>query len=330
MSTCGASSTVRTRCCRRPPRTSSGSSAATPGPEFDALTCAGLIGALDPPLPLLDTLASAHLVHQHTPGRYTLHDLLRLYAAELLDDGPPQERVDGTERLLRHFLDTARLADHHLEPWRPTPGDPPEPTAVQPPIGDNATAADWFETELPSLQAAIARAADTPGLGGYAWRLADACAVHLRRSGRRAQRAALHALARDAAARSGDRVTRARPRRLADALSRLNRTEEALGLLYEALRACRALGEVEGVREVRLSLVRAYDSGGAPAERCRTPGSPSPWRSAPEIRRRWPTDSPPWPSSGSGWESTPAPWTTRAGPSSSTRRSVTSTARRAS
>ncbi|MFC9189225.1 ATP-binding protein [Streptomyces cyaneofuscatus] len=236
-----------------------------PGPEFDALTCAGLIGAPDPPLPLLDTLASAHLVHQHTPGRYTLHDLLRLYAAELLDDGPPQERVDGTERLLRHFLDTARLADHHLEPWRPTPGDPPKPTAVQPPIGDNATAAGWFETELPSLQAAIARAADTPGLGGYAWRLADACAVHLRRSGRRAQRAALHALARDAAARSGDRVAHATAtRRLADALSRLNRTEEALGLLYEALRACRALGEVEGVREVRLSLVRAYDSGGDP------------------------------------------------------------------
>ncbi|MFD5159384.1 ATP-binding protein [Streptomyces hawaiiensis] len=236
-----------------------------PGPEIDATACAGLIGATDPPIALLDTLTAAHLVRQHTPGRYTLHDLLRLYAAELLDGGPPQERRDGTERLLRHYLDTARLADHHLEPWRPTPGGAPRPTAAQPPIGDHAAATGWFETELSSLQAVIALAAATLGLESYAWRLADACAVHLRRSGRRAQRAAVHALARDAADRAGDRAARATAtRRLADALSRLNRTREALDLLHEALRTCRDLGDEEGVREVRLSLVRVYDSYGDP------------------------------------------------------------------
>ncbi|MEU3970073.1 tetratricopeptide repeat protein [Streptomyces pseudogriseolus] len=53
-------------------------------------------------------------------------------------------------------------------------------------------------------------------------------------------------------------------RRLADALSRLNRTKEALGLLHETLRACRDLGDEEGVREVRLSLVRVYGSCGDP------------------------------------------------------------------
>ncbi|MFD1660589.1 ATP-binding protein [Streptomyces caeni] len=236
-----------------------------PGPEFDATACAGLIGATDPPTALLDTLTAAHLVRQHTPGRYALHDLLRLYAAELLDGGPPQERREGTERLLRHYLDTARLADHHLEPWRPTPRGAPKPTAEQSPIGDHAAATGWFEAELSSLQAVIAQAAATVGLEPYAWRLADACAVHLRRSGRRAQRAAVHALARDAAGRAGDRAARATAtRRLADALSRLNRTGEALDLLYETLRTCRDLGDEEGVREVRLSLVRVYDSCGAP------------------------------------------------------------------
>ncbi|MGW0335642.1 ATP-binding protein [Streptomyces sp. NPDC003011] len=235
-----------------------------PGPEIDATACAGLIGATEPPTALLDTLTAAHLVRQHTPGRYTLHDLLRLYAAELLD-GLPRERRDGTERLLRHYLDTARLADHHLEPWRPAPGGAPRPTAAQPPIDGHAAATGWFEAELSALQAVIALAAATPGLEPYAWRLADACAVHLRRSGRRAQRAAVHALARDAAGRAGDRAARATAtRRLADALSRLNRTREALDLLYETLRTCRDLADEEGVREVRLSLVRVYSSCGDP------------------------------------------------------------------
>ncbi|MGY4965746.1 ATP-binding protein [Streptomyces sp. 900105245] len=236
-----------------------------PGPDIDGTSCAGLVGASDPPTALLDTLTAAHLVRQHTPGRYALHDLLRLYAAELLDGGPPQERREGTERLLRHYVDTARLADHHLEPWRPAPGGPPKPTAAQPAIGDRATATGWFETELSSLQALVAQAAVAPGLEPYAWRLADACAVHLRRSGHRTQRAAVHALARDAAARAADRAAHATAtRRLADALSRLHRTREALGLLHEALRTCRDLGDEEGVREVRLSLVRVHGSCGDP------------------------------------------------------------------
>ncbi|WP_435253600.1 ATP-binding protein [Streptomyces sp. 1222.5] len=236
-----------------------------PGPDIDGTSCAGLVGAPDPPTALLDTLTAAHLVRQHTPGRYALHDLLRLYAAELLDGGPPQERREGTERLLRHYVDTARLADHHLEPWRPAPGGPPKPTAAQPAIGDRATATGWFETELSSLQALVAQAAVTPGLEPYAWRLADACAVHLRRSGHRTQRAAVHALARDAADRAADRAAHATAtRRLADALSRLHRTREALGLLHEALRTCRDLGDEEGVREVRLSLVRVHGSCGDP------------------------------------------------------------------
>ncbi|MFF0204852.1 ATP-binding protein [Streptomyces sp. NPDC005017] len=236
-----------------------------PGPEIDAMACAGLIGAPDPPTMLLDSLTAAYLVREHTPGRYTLHDLLRLYAVELLDSGPPEERRDATERMLRHYLDTARLADHHLEPWRPTTGETPGPAAGQPPIDDRAGATGWFEAELPSLQAVIAQAAATPGLEPYAWRLADACAVHLRRSGRRAQRAAVHALARDAADRASDDAARATAtRRLADALSRLHRTEEALDLLYEALRTCRRLRDDEGVREARLSLVRVHASRGDP------------------------------------------------------------------
>lgn len=236
-----------------------------PGPEIDAPACAALVGAPDPPGPALAALTAAHLLSEHSPGRYTLHDLLRLYAGELLDGGPPQERRAALERLLAHYLDTARSADRHLEPWRPAPDAPPRPLGAQPPIGDHAAATRWFETELATLQALIAVAAATDGLEPYAWRLAGACAVHLRRCGRRAQRAAVHRLAREAAVRAGDRPARATAtRRLADALSRLSRHQEALDLLYEALRECREGGDQEGVREVRLSLVRVHASRGDP------------------------------------------------------------------
>ncbi|MDX3645829.1 hypothetical protein P1P70_41910, partial [Streptomyces sp. MB09-02B] len=55
-----------------------------PGPDLDAETAAALAG-----LPVrrarqvLDGLADAHLVREHTPGRYTQHELLRALAAEL-------------------------------------------------------------------------------------------------------------------------------------------------------------------------------------------------------------------------------------------------------
>ncbi|MDX2783319.1 NB-ARC domain-containing protein [Streptomyces caniscabiei] len=57
-----------------------------PGPDLDAETVAALAG-----LPLrrarqaLDALADAHLVTEHTPGRYAQHQLLRALAAELTE-----------------------------------------------------------------------------------------------------------------------------------------------------------------------------------------------------------------------------------------------------
>ena len=329
-----------------------------PGPDVDGPACAALTDAATPPRALLDTLAAAHLVQQHTPGRFVLHDLLRLYAKELADRGPAEERRAGTERLLRHYLAAARLADHRLEPWRPpqaddpdpepgpsagsapggttpdptdpadtygrtatppdpydpspapadpadttpgttdpadtygrtaTPPDPTDPagtshqagtapgptaappgpavppslTALEPLLADRTGAMAWFDTELGTLQAVIAQAAATDGLESYAWRLARACTVYLRRSGRRFQRGYVQELARGAAAKAGDGAAWATAtRQLGDAVSRLDRPEEALRLLYAALRECRRLGDDEGVREVRLSLVRVHASRG--------------------------------------------------------------------
>ncbi|MFI6333514.1 ATP-binding protein [Streptomyces sp. NPDC050535] len=232
-----------------------------PGPDLDGGACAALLGTPAVPRALLDTLTSAHLVQQHAPGRYVLHDLLRLYAKERADAGPEDERRAATERLLRHYVEAARYADLRLEPWRP--GSAAQAPATLTELEDHRDATDWFERELAVLQAVIAQAAASEGLEHYAWRLAEALAVHLRRSGRRHQRAAVHGLARAAAERAGNRPAWASAtRRHADALSRLHRSEEALELLRTALRTCRALDDCEGTRAVRLSLVRVHAARG--------------------------------------------------------------------
>ncbi|WRZ54555.1 NB-ARC domain-containing protein [Streptomyces sp. NBC_01314] len=75
-----------------------------PGPGLAPDTAAALAG-----LPvrrarlLLDDLADAHLVTEHAPGRYTQHDLLRVFAAELATthDSPEDLRA-ARRRLLDH------------------------------------------------------------------------------------------------------------------------------------------------------------------------------------------------------------------------------------
>ncbi|MFG1659939.1 BTAD domain-containing putative transcriptional regulator [Micromonospora chersina] len=73
--------------------------AAHPGPDLTVAAAAGLAGAEpDRVRPALRELAAAHLVVEHTPGRYALHDLLRAYADELGRDDP--DRSAATRRMV--------------------------------------------------------------------------------------------------------------------------------------------------------------------------------------------------------------------------------------
>jgi hypothetical protein len=65
---------------------------------------------------LLDQLVAAHLVEQHHPNHYALHDLVRLYAADLATHDPPADREAAIGRLLDWYLHTAASGD-----WTPAP-----------------------------------------------------------------------------------------------------------------------------------------------------------------------------------------------------------------
>lgn len=144
-----------------------------PGTEITAPAAAALA---DFPLPqatrLLDRLASGHLIVEHTRDRYTLHDLLRLYAADLAASDGALDRRAALDRLYDHYLRgvqaaTMRLFPHVLQ------------LPVSEPIAaDHTRALAWLDAELPSLMAAISHAA-AHGSHAFAWQLADALRGYL-------------------------------------------------------------------------------------------------------------------------------------------------------
>jgi len=152
-----------------------------PGPDISAAAAASLA---DRPLAevrrLLTELTRASLLVEHAPGRYTTHDLLKEYAAQLghgLD--PDRDRRVATRRLLDHYLHTAQAAAGLLDPHRRTPAvmtPAPSPAAGQP--GDYDDALTWFITEHTILLAAVGHAART-GFDTHTWKLAWAIDPYL-------------------------------------------------------------------------------------------------------------------------------------------------------
>lgn len=130
-----------------------------PGPDLGAPAAAGLAGLpLRTVRRLLAELSRAHLVTEHSPGRYTCHDLLRAYASEqaaALD--PEPDRRAAVRRMLGHYLHSADDADRLLDPRREEPPTlTPLPPGVTPEeVADRAEALAWFDAEHRVLLAAI-------------------------------------------------------------------------------------------------------------------------------------------------------------------------------
>ncbi|NGY60977.1 hypothetical protein G7043_18760 [Lentzea sp. NEAU-D13] len=142
-----------------------------PGPDISLAGAASLAGL---PVPetstLLEELARANLIDEPEPGRFTCHDLLRDYAAEL---ALPGERDEALHRLLDHLALTSVEAGLAFTPTRYRPATP-EPTAgvVVTSFGTRDEALVWLMAEHPTLMAAMPHGTPTQTwLMG--WSLAD-------------------------------------------------------------------------------------------------------------------------------------------------------------
>jgi hypothetical protein len=82
-----------------------------PGADIDAHAAAALlntgpVGAER----LLQRLVDHNLLAEPVPGRYRLHNLIRLHARALAERDPAEERAAATDRLLNHYAHTAHTA----------------------------------------------------------------------------------------------------------------------------------------------------------------------------------------------------------------------------
>ncbi|WP_165974299.1 AfsR/SARP family transcriptional regulator [Nonomuraea deserti] len=157
---------------------------------------------------LLSMLETANLVRQLSPGRYWMHDLVRLYAAERTEaDLPSETRDQALGRLVETYTAMARAADRMLFPHRPAIAAPPAAVNV-PAFEDAAAALAWFETELPCLLAAQLLALML-GLDVAVWQLAWGMNTFLLRRFHNRERLAAWQLALTAAERLDDPHTTA-------------------------------------------------------------------------------------------------------------------------
>jgi DNA-binding SARP family transcriptional activator len=145
--------------------------ALAPGPDISPGSAAAMAD-LDPETAqrLLEHLATAHLIERSAPGRYSFHDLLRLYAAERARlEEPESARAGALQRLYGYYLGSADAAARLLYPNKLRLALPPVPPDVEVThLEDPAGASSWLEAERPNL-VAIVRHAEGP----VGWLLAD-------------------------------------------------------------------------------------------------------------------------------------------------------------
>ena len=143
------------------------------GPDISLAAAASLAAADEPGARrLLADLTRAHLVAEHVPGRYALHDLLRAYAADQARDTDSQpERAAAVVRVLDHYVYSARNGAFTMLPAvRPVAQAAPSPGAVAERFTGSEHALAWFEAEYHVLLAAIALAGDH-GLDDHVWEI---------------------------------------------------------------------------------------------------------------------------------------------------------------
>jgi len=235
-----------------------------PGPDVSAAAAASLAA-----LPTAETrrllaeLTWASLLAEHTPGRYTFHDLLRAYAADLAHtQDPADHRRAALGRLLDHYLHTAHAADRLLHPH-----PDPIPLALTPPAsgvtpehpGDHGQALAWLAAEHPVLLAAVRLAAEA-GFDTHTWQLAWTLYTFLDRRGHWHDLTATWQAALSAAGRLEDPAAQAYAhRRLAGAHIRLDRYPDSHTHLGHALDLYARTGDYIGQAHAHILLAMLWE-----------------------------------------------------------------------
>lgn len=232
-----------------------------PGQDLDPYAAAALAGAdLGTTRTHLRRLRDDHLLQPAGHGRYTLHDLVRAYAAgRTVDDDPPPERRAALTRLFDFYLATAAAAMDALHPGEAhrRPRVPPAATPA-PRLTDPGAALAWLDSERPTLVAVAAHTA-TQGWPEHATRLSTTLFRYLA-NGYFTDALTVHGHAGHAAKHAGDLAGQAQAlANLGATHMQMGRYGPAVDQLHQALHRFRQTGDEIGQARTlgNLGIVRA-------------------------------------------------------------------------
>ncbi len=217
--------------------------------------------------PVLERLVDAQMLESPVPGRYRMHDLLRLFARE---QAHQHERVTARRAALRRalhcYLATVRHASGLVQPADLRRSVGSEAGGVD--LRNRGEALAWLEAERSNLLAAARQAADEPGsLASMPVLLADAMSWFLQVRGYWQNWEALNELAVQSTRRAGDRSGESQALSdLAGACLRLGRVDEAIRWLERSLQIRRDLGDRAGEGGTLSNLAIVYQEAGRPDE----------------------------------------------------------------
>ncbi len=234
-----------------------------PGADFSVVAAASLAGHdLRQTRSLLDSLTQAHMLIEHTPGRYAAHDLLRAYAADLVTEvDPEQERDAAWRRLFDYHVHTAYAAERLLDRHRPPITiDAAQPGARAETPADPDAAMGWFLAERDTLLALF----DAPGIGDpQVQQLAWCMANFLYRRGSWNDLARTQRACAEAGRRRGDaRLVIGALNNMSRALVELERFDDALGVLDECLRLAADQDDIGALANAELLLYKLWERRG--------------------------------------------------------------------
>ena len=233
-----------------------------PGPDISLPATAALTG-LDPgpARRAVDELTRAHLIIEHSPGRYTQHDLLRAYAADQATaEDTDADRQAALRRLTDFYLHTAVNTEQLLNPRAvPVQLDPPAPGVHPHPMSDQRAALAWLDAEYPNLLAAQ-QAAVTRAWHPLVWQLASSMTTTQVRRGHRHDNVTVWRAGLDASAHLPDPSTRMLAlRRLGMALADLGRHDEGIAHLHQALALAEEHQDLDQQANTHRMLARSWE-----------------------------------------------------------------------
>lgn len=218
-----------------------------PGDDVDAFAAAALCQLNERHAAwMLEALVDVHLVESRAPGRYRLHDLVRMYTMQLAEGEEPQaEREQALVRLVDVYLHFGYRAASQVSSTRVrilAAGVTKHDLGL-PDFADKDTALAWFRTERANLAAAVA-ASERSGNLEAAWQLATVFSAFRLADRDYDEYLTLNQVALDIARRLGDEAHEAIT--LADRGRHLlvaGRCREAIELLEQAVTLYRKLGD---------------------------------------------------------------------------------------